>query len=173
MENRLGRNNMKENGKKLLGGAICILVLLLLVGGAMLYHMANKGPVTSYEKDFVPEFEEQQTQQTQEASITRGIKIPGYTTIPIAANTKDVDIELYNPEENQVHFQITFILNETGETIYQSKLIEPGQHLYHITLEKALEPGEHPITMQYSTYSADDEFTPKNGASVECVLKAE
>ncbi len=164
---------MKEKRKKLLAGAVWVLILLLIVSGVMFYRTAHKGPVTSYEKDFVPEFEAQQTQQTQEASVTRGIKIPGYTTIPIAANTKDVDIELYNPEENEVHFQITFVLNETGETIYESKLIEPGQHLYHITLEKALEPGEHPITMQYSTFSADDTFTPKNGASVECVLKAE
>ncbi len=164
---------MKEKRKKLLVGAIWILALLLIVGGVIVYRAANKGPVTSYEKDFVPEFEEQQTQQTQEASVTKGIKIPGYTTIPIAANTQEVDIDLYNPEENDVHFQITFILDETGEKIYESKLIEPGQHLYHIKLEKALAPGEYPITMQYSTFSTDDTFTPKNGASVECVLKAE
>lgn len=164
---------MKENRKKLLAGAICVIVLMAIIGGMMLYRVNNKGPVTSYDKEFVPEFEEQQTQQIQEASVTRGIKIPGYTTIPIAANTPDVDIELYNPEENEVHFQITFILQETGETLYESKLIEPGQHLYHITLARGLEPGEHPITMQYSTFSIDDTFTPKNGASVECILKAE
>lgn len=164
---------MKEKHKKLWAGAFLVLLLVLIVGGVILYRAANKGPVTSYGNDFIPEFEEQQTQQTQEASVTRGIKIPGYTTIPIAANTTDVDVELYNPEENEVHFQIAFVLNETGETIYESKLIEPGQHLYHITLEKPLEPGEYPITIQYSTFSTDDTFTPKNGASVECVLKAE
>ncbi len=163
---------MDGKRKKLLAAGL-VLVLLAILGGMMLYHTLNKGAVTSYEKDFVPEFEEQQTQQTQEASVTRGIKIPGYTTIPIAANSQDVDVELYNPEENEVHFKISFILKETNETIYESKLIAPGQHLYHITLDKALEPGEHPIIMQYSTFSADDTFTPKNGASVECVLKAE
>ncbi len=164
---------MKENRKKILAGAALVVLLALIAGCVMFYRTANKGSVTNYEQDFIPEFEEHQTQQTQEASVTRGIKMPCYTTIPIAANSTEVDVELYNPEENEVHFQITFILDETGETIYKSKLIEPGQHLYHITLEKALEPGEHPITMQYSTFSTDGTFTPKNGASVQCVLKAE
>ncbi len=162
---------MQEKRKKLWAGVGAVLLLLLILGSVLVYRKAHKGAVTN--NDFVPEFEQQQTQQTQEASISRGIKIPGYTIIPIAANTTEVDVDLYNPEENEVHFQITFVLKETGETIYESKLIEPGQHLYHITLEKALEPGEYPITMQYSTFSADDNFTPRNGASVECVLKAE
>lgn len=164
---------MKKNKNKILVGAICTILLLLIAGGVLFYQQANKGPVTNNASDFVPEFEEQQTQQIEQASQTRGIKIPGYTTIPIAANTQEVDIDLYNPDENEVNFQITFVLKDSEEILYQSKLIAPGQHLYHITLEKALEPGEYPIRIQYSTFSTDDSFTPKNGASVECVLKAE
>lgn len=163
---------MKGKQKKLLAVLGLILLAVFVVGGIFFYRSANKGPITNYEADFLPEFEEQQTWQTQEAFLARGIRIPGYTTIPIAANTTQVDVELYNPEENEVYFQIAFFLKETGEKIYESKLIKPGQHLYHITLEKALEAGEHPITIQYSSFSMDDAFTPRNGASVECVLHA-
>ena len=73
-----------------------------------------------------------------------GIQIPGYKTIIVAAGTKDVSVELVNPEENNVYFEISFYLPETKETIYTSKLISPGQTLYDITLERELEAGEYP-----------------------------
>ena len=77
---------------------------------------------------------------------------------------------LMNPEENEVYFQISFYLPDTDETIYTSKLIKPGQHLYEITLEKAMEPGEYPLTVKYDTFTADEDMTPRNGAEVNCTL---
>ena len=75
-----------------------------------------------------------------------------------------------NPEENNVYFEISFYLPETDETIYTSKMIQPGQHLYEITLDKAMEAGEYPLTIRYATYSADEAMTPRNGAEVNCTL---
>lgn len=75
-----------------------------------------------------------------------------------------------NPEENEVYFQISFYLPDTDETIYTSKLIRPGQHLYEITLEKAMEAGEYPLTVKYDTFTADEDMTPRNGAEVNCTL---
>ena len=105
-----------------------------------------------------------------EASVGRGIQIPGYKSIEIPAGTKDVSVELTNPEENQVYFQISFYLPETDETIYSSDLIKPGQSLYEITLEKEMEAGEYPLTVQYATFTADEEMAPQNGAEVNCTL---
>ena len=71
-----------------------------------------------------------------------------------------------NPEENNVYFEISFYLPETDETIYTSKMIQPGQHLYEITLDKAMEAGEYPLTIRYATYSADEAHDPqKRGGS--------
>ena len=102
-----------------------------------------------------------------------GIQIPGYESIVIPAGTKDVSVELVNPEENQVYFQISFYLPETDETIYTSDLIRPGQHLYEITLDKEMEAGEYPLTVKYSTFTADEEMTPQNGADINCTLIVE
>ena len=160
---------MKTKRSKLWIAAILVLVLLLICGWFFVKNQSNAGPVTN----FTPEFEPEQTQETTQASTAKEIKIPGYSTIPIQANSEQVEIDLYNPEENDVHFQIDFYLTETGEKLFESKLIKPGQHLYSITLERALEPGEYPITIQYNTYSTDGAFSPKNGAAVDCILSAE
>ena len=81
-----------------------------------------------------------------------------------------MSVELMNPEENDVYFEISFYLPETDETIYTSKMIRPGQHLYEITLEKEMEAGEYPLIVRYATYSADEAMTPRNGAEVNCTL---
>ena len=81
-------------------------------------------------------------------------------------------VELSNPEENRVYFQITFLLGEEQKQIYQSKLIKPGDHLYEITLDRALDPGTYDLTIQYDTFSMDESYSPRNGASVNCILEA-
>lgn len=148
---------------------IFIGVLLLVVFGFGIYRYTRQKEVTSY----TPQFEELQTKKENEkkaGDVEEGIQIPGYKTITVEAGTKEVSVELVNPEENNVYFEISFYLPETTETIYTSKLIAPGQTLYDITLNRELEEGEYPLTVQYKTYSTDKEYTPRNGADVNCTL---
>ena len=44
--------------------------------------------------------------------------------------------------------------------------------LYHAgpPLEKEMEAGEYPLTVQYATFTADEEMAPQNGAEVNCTL---
>lgn len=158
---------MKKNNFTSIFTKVVLAILLVAIGFfASSFLKKESGPITSFD----PQFEEEQSQETIEASQSKGIKIPGYSTIPIKANQKEVSIDLYNPEENEVYFEISFILNDTNEEIYKSKLIKPGQHIYSITLNKALPAGEYPVTIKYNTFSDDESYTPKNGASVGCVL---
>ena len=166
---------MSENkNKKALWIVLAVLIAVLLVfGGYMLASSrAHHGPVTvnstpSYE------FEEGQSQNLEEGGVTPGIEIPGYTVIPVKANTKDVEVDLFNPENNNVYFQITLSLTDTEEVLFESKMIEPGDHLYNIELTRPLDPGEYDMTIQYSTFTTDGEFTPRNGATMICILRAE
>lgn len=147
-----------------------ILALLLAAGcvGGWLYFKNSPKEVTN----FAPEFEEEQTRESSEGSVTGGITIPGYSEIVVDAGTTEVSVDLNNPEENHVYFQIDFYLPETDETIYTSKLLKPGQHLYDITLNRPLEEGEYDLIIRYGTFSADEALTPRNGAEVNCKLKA-
>ena len=155
---------MKKNKKVI---AVVAILLIVLAGMAKWKMSAPKGEVTSFQ----PEFEEGQEQATSEGGIEAGIKIPGYSIIPVNAGSKEVSIDLTNPEENNVYFQITFLLGEEKEQIYQSKLIRPGDHLYNITLDRELEAGSYDLTIQYDTFAMDESYSPRNGATVNCVLE--
>ncbi len=54
-----------------------------------------------------------------------GTRIPGYPSITIEADNKDVQMNLMNPEGNPCYFIFEIVLNDTDETIYTSKMVEP------------------------------------------------
>ena len=58
---------------------------------------------------------------------SKGIKIPGYPSITIAANTKNVTMALLNPEGNPCYFKFEIVLKDTDENIFESKYVEPGK----------------------------------------------
>lgn len=151
---------------------ILVVILVLAAAAAGIYWYTRPKEVTNYDAEF-EEDQERPDSTDQEGSVADGIQIPGYKSITIPAGTKDVSVELMNPEENQVYFQISFYLPDTEETIYTSRMIKPGQHLYEITLEKEMEAGEYPLTVRYDTFSADEAMTPRNGAEVNCTLIVE
>ena len=98
-----------------------------------------------------------------------GIKIPGYPSITLPKNQQTVNVALLNPEGNPCYFTFTLILKDTGETLYQSKLVPPGQAITEITMSKALPAGEYPATIQITTTSLED-GSAMNGANVETIL---
>lgn len=148
---------------------IGILILLAIIAAAGIWFYTRPKEVTNYDVAFEEDQEKPESESTT-PSVGEGIRIPGYKSIEIPSGTKDVSVELNNPEENQVYFRISFYLPETEETIYTSKIIKPGQSLYEITLEKEMETGEYPLTVKYETFTADEEMTPRNGAEVNCTL---
>lgn len=101
-----------------------------------------------------------------------GIKIPGYPTVKIAANTTDVQMFLLNPEGNPCYFSFEVVLKDTGETLYKSKLVPPGQAITNITLSRPLEKGTYKATIKISTASLTDQ-SPMNGANMETEIIAE
>lgn len=157
---------LTKKKKKIIIAAVTVIVL---AGAFVLYQYTRPKEVTNYDMGFEEEQENPEEEDTS-GGTEQGIQIPGYESIVIPANTRDVSVELVNPEENEVYFEISFYLSETDETIYTSKLIRPGQHLYEITLNKEMEAGEYPLTVRYATYSMNEDRTPRNGAEVNCML---
>ena len=148
---------------------IILLVLVIAAAGILIWRNTRPAEVTNYDVAFEEE-QEKSEGNNPEQKIEEGIQIPGYKSIQIPAGTKDVSVELTNPEENKVYFEISFYLPDTKETIYKSRVIKPGQTLYDITLEKEMEAGEYPLTVKYATYTADENMTPRNGAKLNCTL---
>ena len=98
-----------------------------------------------------------------------GIKIPGYPSITLPANQKDVTVALLNPEGNPCYFTFELVLKDTDEVLYTSGLVPPGQVITNITLSRALSAGEYNAVIRISTTSLED-GSAMNGANVETVL---
>lgn len=100
-----------------------------------------------------------------------GIKIPGYPSITIAKDTENVRMALQNPEDNPCYFKFQIVLKDTGETIFESKYVPPGDAITDVTLAHPLAEGEYNATIMITTIALDQQ-TPLNGANVETVLIA-
>lgn len=162
-----------------------IIILLLLLGGITIganWHkwFGNTTPATSQADsggskpslDIDPNagnWEGKQPEDKGGADV--GIKIPGYPSITIAKDTKDVTMALLNPEGNPCYFKFEIVLKDTNETIYESKYVPPGQSIYDVTLTKPLAEGKYPAVIKISTIAMDQQ-TALNGANVETVLIA-
>ena len=98
------------------------------------------------------------------------IAIPGYSEIVLPSDTKNVQLILLNPKGNPCDFRFTLILKDSGEVLYTSGLVPPGQAITELKLKRALDTGSHPLIIQIETFSLGDDHTPMNGANVETTL---
>ena len=100
------------------------------------------------------------------------ISIPGYESLDFKAGKKKQSVNFYNPEENTCYFRISLVLkaDEAEEVLWTSELIEPGEEVKSIKLDKELESGEYPAILKYECFSLKDE-TPLNGSNVELILE--
>lgn len=98
-----------------------------------------------------------------------GIKIPGYPSITLPADTETVSVALLNPEGNPCYFTFELVLKDTDEVLYTSKPVPPGQAVYEITLSRPLAAGEYDAVIRISTTSLENGGA-MNGANVETTL---
>ena len=162
---------------------IALIVLLLLIVGAVMVALnwstwfGNEPPTIPPSNqngslDIDPGAGEwngaQIPDQTPDAPAV-GIKIPGYPSITLPKNQETVNVALVNPEGNPCYFTFELVLKDTGESLYKSKLVPPGQAITQITMAKALEAGEYNAVIKISTTSTAD-GSAMNGANVETVL---
>lgn len=162
---------MKEHtGKNKIFIVIIICLCAVIIAG-LIYFMKLKGGSDSA---FKPDLDSNAKTQTADDTGEKptGIRIPGYPSITIEADKKDVQMNLMNPEGNPCYFTFEIVLNDTDETIYTSKMVEPGKAITEVTLDKALAAGEYPATIKITTASLTD-GAAMNGANVETTLIAQ
>ncbi len=97
------------------------------------------------------------------------IAIPGYEILYFKAGSKAQSVRLTNPPENACTFVLSLALDD-GETLWTSKALSPGEEFTRITLNRALEAGEYPVTLHYDCYSIENN-TPLNGAEIKLTLE--
>ena len=105
-----------------------------------------------------------------------GVSIPGFVTLTIPAGTTTATtVDFYNPEKNEGRYYLTFklsLLNKNGEvseTLYESGLLPPGEHIQTITLSRALTAGEYDAILHIQPYRIEDK-TPTNNANMRITI---
>ena len=169
-------NSTKKNNEKKKMIVIVALAAVVIALAVILVFALNKTPGNSNtnpqdtNSDFMidPNAGDGVT-VTEAPQKANSIKIPGYPSITIAADTPNVRMALLNPEGNPCYFKFEIVLKDTGETIYESQYVPSGKTINDVTLTHGLSAGEYPATIKISTIALDQK-TPLNGANVETVL---
>lgn len=115
----------------------------------------------------------------KKSSKPEGISVPGWNTLNIPKNEKEVAVDFYNPEENEGRYQMTFELrlpdesSQGYEVLYKSGLVDPGLHIQNITLSHELEKGVYDATIHVQPYRMDEHNTATNNADLQTQLIVE
>lgn len=104
-----------------------------------------------------------------------GIAIPGWSNIKLPAGQTEAQTSLYNPEDNEGWYYLTFELRlkETDEVVFATGLIPPGQYLNQVTLTRALEKGRYDAILHVQPYRMADAQSPTNNADLDILLIVE
>ena len=86
---------------------------------------------------------------------------------PDGASPGNLMIE--NAEINNNRFTVAIYRTDTGEKVYESGYLDPGQYIEEAALSVDLEPGKYPGTAQVSTYKLSDN-TPIGQAAAEITV---
>lgn len=112
----------------------------------------------------------------EEENKSSGIAVPGWNSINIPKNQKEVAVDFYNPEENAGLYQLTFEIrlpddSEQGyEVLYKSGLVDPGLHIQKITLSHELDEGTYDATLHVQPYRMDEQKSATNNADMQTQL---
>ena len=105
-----------------------------------------------------------------------GVTIPGFGSMTIPANTKELKgINLHNPEKNEGWYYLTYklcLLDKNGqvsEVLYESQLVPPGKYIQDITLSRGLAKGEYNALMKVQPYRIADN-SPTNNADLRMTI---
>ncbi|MDY4576138.1 MAG: hypothetical protein SPD90_13900 [Intestinibacter sp.] len=148
---------MNYKSKKVM--ILIILVLLIIIpAGIFINKNLSKGDLDS-----------NTVKWTQEKnSDPESIKIPGYSTITIPADTKNVKITLGNPEGNQCYFKFELLVD--GESLYTSDFVQAGYAIENVELQKGLKKGTYDAVIKITPYSLNKE-TQYAGANVRATME--
>ncbi|HIX29438.1 MAG TPA: hypothetical protein H9858_07095 [Candidatus Blautia stercoravium] len=84
------------------------------------------------------------------------IRLPGIDKVYAEADSTRVEQLLLNVEGNAYDLQYTITLDDTGEELYQSGLIEPGYGVKAFDMTRTFQEGEYPITIMVTSSAQED-----------------
>lgn len=158
---------IEKKSKKKKWLLLLLLLLLIVVGGGVLGLWMNgyfdKTPKTRLTRDEAALAGQLDGKTPLEIADILGEKVAeGMVSIGVAEspifeyNGKKGRLGIENSADNRYSFMVDLVLDETGETLYQSNIIDPGYYIEYVELNKTLPEGNYPATVIFYTYSLDE-----------------
>lgn len=156
----------KKNSKAVVLLVLIVLILLGLICGTLYYFLVynTKDPLAR-ESDALGGLLAGKTptemQDILNEKVAEGQVLVGIAAEPVFEfNGKKGRIAIENDVRNNYSFQVTLVLDATGEVLYESGLIDPGYYVEFIELDRRLESGDYPVTATFVTYSLTESPDP-------------
>lgn len=151
-------------------GVLCAVAFILLAG-MVGYHMGAGATTLAPAAETLPPVPTAPAAPTAQATAPEGsITIPGFDRLQIAATIAQQAAPFYNPEGNGCYFVLSLFL-PSGEEIFRSGLVPPGESLPTMTLASVPPAGTYESSiLRYSCYSLDS-MQPLNGADVKLTVE--
>ena len=128
---------------------LLLLALLLLILISILSFCNKQHPGSPI---FRPNIEHNTGTNEEKENEAKGIQVRGFTTWSIPANTsKNLSIPLENPEGNPCYVSFEILLSDTGEVIYSSDMVPPGEKISRINITREFDAGDYPATIKIKT----------------------
>ena len=168
--------NTKKKKRKLKKKSviICAIVLLMLM---ICFIKIIIDENSFFDKNAVDGYPSNKTAEKIKADEERVIEDGSYH-MEIAAIVlfKDADgygiINIENIKANHYYATVEITLDDTGEVIYKSKGIKPGQYIEKIKLKKKLDDGEYNATAMFTAYDQKTlETIGQVGAGINIYIK--
>lgn len=162
----------KKNKKALW---LLILLLLLIIAGGSIWFLVFRQDDELNDDDFfdpaavtgiLPGMSEEEIRAELDRVVEEGmLNISISSGISFADGKSQGQANINNVEANNYIFKVVITLNDTGETVYESGGIRPGQYIQYIELEKELEAGEYAATATFTAYTQDTRQIVGNAAA--------
>lgn len=98
------------------------------------------------------------------------ISLPGYSRVYMYEDDDAVELTLWNPESNPCYFVYSIRMQETGEVMYESGYIAPGDAVSEVHLDRTLNEGVYPIVISIKTYDLNNYEQSMNGGEMDANL---
>lgn len=167
-ENQVLENSEEKKESRKTIFIIILLLLLIVLGGVSGYLYFNRNIINEASGRGID-----LSAENYSGGQSKGVAIPCFAEINLKAGETKVAVKLKNPKENKeiANLQYSLELEETGETLYTSGLIEPGKQVKNIELSRPLEEGEYKAIFHVLPFSTDEGSEQLNSLDSELTLK--
>lgn len=157
----------KQNNKLMKAVIALLLVFILLLGGLLIYFFvirpnADKGARGGQRevealKGSIYVMTDEEMQEALNNVVEEGMFRISIASDIIAIEEGKAQVRIENNLQNRYIMQVSIYLDETGEEVYSTDLIDPGYYIQETTLDKSLEPGEYAATAVFTAFYPDSE----------------